>query len=124
MKKHSEVKSQYSNHFIGWMPNDPIAIEKWSAKIRKLAEDNPRPLIEPIADFQEMVYADPVLYANVQGMLQQVAFVPQIQLVPSGVAPIHTPEPPVPIHNMQQLKQISEMLAVKQLPGNTIPRPA
>jgi phosphatidylserine decarboxylase len=55
----------------GWLPRDPQAVENWIRKLRKLAIENPRPLIRPIAEFQQMVYSDPVLYANVQGMFAE-----------------------------------------------------
>jgi len=71
MENTTNTKSQYANTLIGWLPNNAEAIFLWSEKIKKLAEDNPRPLIEPIKDFKKMVYDDPVLYANVQGMFAE-----------------------------------------------------
>ncbi len=54
-----------------WLPRDPEAIERWMLKLKKSAKENPRPLIKPIEDFKQMVYSDPVLYANVQGMFAE-----------------------------------------------------
>ena len=55
----------------GWLPRDPEKVERWIQKLRKLAIEHPRPLIPPIAEFRQMVYSDPVLYANVQGMFAE-----------------------------------------------------
>lgn len=55
----------------GWLPRDPEEVERWIRKLRKHASEHPRPFIPPIAEFQQMVYSDPVLYANVQGMFAE-----------------------------------------------------
>ncbi|HEV7239892.1 MAG TPA: phosphatidylserine decarboxylase family protein [Thermoanaerobaculia bacterium] len=55
----------------GWLPRDREEIERWIQKLQRLASEHPRPLIRPIAEFQQMVYSDPVLYANVQGMFAE-----------------------------------------------------
>ena len=55
----------------GWLPRDPEAVERWIRKLRKIAVESPHPLIPPIAEFQQMVYSDPVLCANVQGMFAE-----------------------------------------------------
>lgn len=57
--------------FIGWMSKNPAEIEQWVQNLKKHVKENPRELIAPIADFQEMVYTDPVLYANFQGMFSE-----------------------------------------------------
>lgn len=54
-----------------WLPRDPREVERWIQKLRKRAAESPRPLIPPVAEFQQMVYSDPVLYANVQGMFAE-----------------------------------------------------
>lgn len=54
-----------------WLPRDPEAVEFWIQKLKMRASENPQPLIPPIAEFQQMVYSDPVLYANVQGMFAE-----------------------------------------------------
>ena len=56
---------------LGWVTKDHLEIEQWIQKLKKSAKDNPRPLIEPIQDLKQMVYTDPVLYANVQGMFAE-----------------------------------------------------
>jgi phosphatidylserine decarboxylase len=56
---------------LGWVTKDHLEIEEWIVKLKKTAEINPRPLIEPIKALQQMVYTDPVLYANVQGMFAE-----------------------------------------------------
>jgi len=55
----------------GWLPQDPQSVQQWIRKLRKKAATSPRPLIPPIAAFQQMVYADPVLYGNVQAMFTE-----------------------------------------------------
>src|SRR5882672_6756613 len=55
----------------GWLPRDPEGSQRWIQKLKQIAADSPRPLIPPIAEFQQMVYSDPVLYANVQGMFAE-----------------------------------------------------
>lgn len=55
----------------GWLSSDPIVIEDWIVSLRKCNKDYPRPLIEPIQEFKDMVYGDPTLYANFQGMFAQ-----------------------------------------------------
>ena len=58
----------------GWLPKNPQAIEQWTQKIMQLAKRNPKPLLPEIATFKEMVYSDPVLYANVQGMFSEAHY--------------------------------------------------
>lgn len=58
-------------HLGGWLPRDPREVERWIQKLKKIATESPRPLIPPVAEFQQMVYSDPVLYANVQGMFAE-----------------------------------------------------
>jgi len=55
----------------GWLPRDPVEVERWIQKLKRLASKSPRPLIAPIAELQQMVYSDPVLYSNVQGMFAE-----------------------------------------------------
>jgi phosphatidylserine decarboxylase len=54
-----------------WLPRDPEAVESWIRKLKKHASEKPQPFIPPISEFQQMVYSDPVLYANVQGMFAE-----------------------------------------------------
>lgn len=61
----------------GWLPQNPQIIEDWILKIKKNAQKNPTPLIPEIAEFQNLVYSDPVLYANVQGMFAEAHFLKQ-----------------------------------------------
>ena len=56
---------------LGWLPKDPSVIETWIEGLRASAKNNPAPLIEPIAEFKQMVYSDPVMYANFQGMFAE-----------------------------------------------------
>lgn len=55
----------------GWLPRDPRAVERWIQKLERHARKHPRPLIRPIAELQQMVYSDPVLYGNVQSMFAE-----------------------------------------------------
>ena len=57
-----------------WLPQDPQIIENWTQKIRKFTKKYPTFLIPEIAEFQNLVYSDPVLYANVQGMFAEAHF--------------------------------------------------
>lgn len=57
-----------------WLPQDPQIIENWIQKIKNFTQKNPTPLIPQIAEFQNLVYSDPVLYANVQGMFAEAHF--------------------------------------------------
>lgn len=61
----------------GWLPRDPLHTEQWIKKLKQKIKASPQPLIEPIAALQQMVYADPVLYANVQGMFAEAHFLKQ-----------------------------------------------
>lgn len=61
----------------GWLPKNPIVIEQWVTKLRKSVENNPQALIPEIQAFQQMVYSDPVLYANVQGMFAEAHYLKQ-----------------------------------------------
>lgn len=61
----------------GWLPHNPVPVEHWIQKLRRKVKAAPRPLIEPISSLQQMVYADPVLYANVQGMFAEAHFLKQ-----------------------------------------------
>lgn len=58
----------------GWLPRNPLVIEKWIQKLRKNAKANPQALIPEIQNFRDMVYSDPVLYANVQGMFSEAHY--------------------------------------------------
>lgn len=58
-------------HLGGWLPRDHEEVERWIQKLKQFAIEHPRPLIRPIAEFRQMVYSDPVLYANVQGMFAE-----------------------------------------------------
>lgn len=55
----------------GWLPQDPEHVEHWIQKLRKKVKATPQQLIEPISTLRQMVYADPVLYSNVQGMFAE-----------------------------------------------------
>ncbi|HEU0124854.1 phosphatidylserine decarboxylase family protein [Flavobacterium sp.] len=57
-----------------WLPQDPQIIENWTQKIRNFTKKYPTFLIPEIAEFQNLVYSDPVLYANVQGMFAEAHF--------------------------------------------------
>ncbi len=54
-----------------WLPRDPREVERWIQKLKKRAKANPQPLVPPIAQFQQMVYSDPVLHANVVAMFAE-----------------------------------------------------
>ena len=50
----------------GWLPQDPVEIERWIEKLRRQVKENPVPMNPNVWDLQQMVYGDPVLYANFQ----------------------------------------------------------
>jgi len=54
-----------------WLPKNPVEIERWIQRLKKRSIEQPQPLIQPIADLQQMVYSDPVLYGNVQAMFAE-----------------------------------------------------
>jgi phosphatidylserine decarboxylase len=55
----------------GWLPHDPKHVDGWIRKLKKSVVDRPRELVEPIREFEQMVYSDPVLYANVSMMFAE-----------------------------------------------------
>lgn len=55
----------------GWLPRESEEVPRWIRKLKKTAAKSPRPFIPPIAEFQQMVYSDPVLYANVEAMFAE-----------------------------------------------------
>ncbi|WP_264542727.1 MULTISPECIES: phophatidylserine decarboxylase associated domain-containing protein [Flavobacterium] len=57
-----------------WLPKNPQAVEFWIKKLKKSVAENPQPFIPEIAEFQQMVYSDPVLYANMQGMFSEAHY--------------------------------------------------
>ena len=57
-----------------WLPQDPQIIENWISKIKEFTKKNPTPFIPEIVEFQNLVYSDSVLYANVQGMFAEAHF--------------------------------------------------
>ena len=57
----------------GWLPHDLGRIDLWIRDLKKRVDANPRPLIKPIREFQEMVYQDPVLHHNIFKMFQEAA---------------------------------------------------
>jgi len=56
---------------LGWVTKNHVEIEQWIQKLKESAKNNPHALIDPIQELKEMVYTDPVLYANVQGMFAE-----------------------------------------------------
>lgn len=77
MSKEIKTASAKPNSFSGlghWLSSNPLLVENWIKKLKNLAQTQPKPLIKPIEDFKQMVYADPVLYANVQGMFAEAHY--------------------------------------------------
>ncbi|MDP5199712.1 phosphatidylserine decarboxylase family protein [Flavobacterium sp. DG2-3] len=71
-----------------WLPQDPQIIENWTLKLKEFTKKNPTPLIPEIVEFQNMVYSDPVLYANVQGMFAEAHFLKQSTPLPWEPEPV------------------------------------
>jgi phosphatidylserine decarboxylase len=55
----------------GWLPHDPEHVESWIRKLKKSVSERPRALVEPIRELEQLVYHDPVLYANVSMMFAE-----------------------------------------------------
>lgn len=70
-KNEKSEKPHFSNGALGWISTTHQATEEWIQKLSKFVRANPCPLIEPIQELHEMVFTDPVLYANVQGMFAE-----------------------------------------------------
>lgn len=58
----------------GWLPKDPKHVGYWIRKLKKAVAERPSVLIDPIQEFKDMVYSDPVLYANVAMMFSEAYF--------------------------------------------------
>lgn len=58
----------------GWLPKDPKHVGNWIRKLKSTLASKPVNLIEPIQDFKDMVYSDPVLSANVAMMFSEADF--------------------------------------------------
>lgn len=63
-----------STRLGGWLPKDPKHVGNWIRKLKQIVAERPCDLIEPIKEFQEMVYSDPVLSANVSMMFSEAYF--------------------------------------------------
>jgi phosphatidylserine decarboxylase len=55
----------------GWLPEDPVEIERWIQKLRQRAAEQPQPFIPPIVALRDMVYSDPVLQGTVEAMFAE-----------------------------------------------------
>lgn len=58
----------------GWLPKNPRHTSTWIRRLRKAAAERSQELTGPIQAFQDMVYANPVLYASAQMMFSEAAF--------------------------------------------------
>jgi hypothetical protein len=43
----------------GWLPHNPKHVDSWIRKLKKSVGDPPRELVEPIREFEQVVYRDP-----------------------------------------------------------------
>jgi phosphatidylserine decarboxylase len=55
----------------GWLPQDPALINRWIRKLKKYVASQPRDLVEPIAEFRDMVISDSVLHVQVDAMFAE-----------------------------------------------------
>jgi phosphatidylserine decarboxylase len=55
----------------GWLPQDPLEIERWRQKLKKLASERALPWIPPIVEFKQMVDSDPVLSGTCTAMFAE-----------------------------------------------------
>ncbi len=61
-----------AGHRLGrWLPPSHAHVDGWIRKLRAKAAERPRDLVEPIKEFQEMVYADRVLHASMAAMFAE-----------------------------------------------------
>jgi phosphatidylserine decarboxylase len=72
----------------GWLPQDPAHIDRWIRRLKKFVADHPRDLVEPIAEFQNMVNSDSVLHAQVDAMFEEAW--EQKKLTPLGQLEVRT----------------------------------
>src|SRR4051812_47642199 len=54
-----------------WLPRNSRHIDAWIRRLKKSVRERPRDLVEPIRKFEEMVYSDRVLHANVAAMFAE-----------------------------------------------------
>jgi phosphatidylserine decarboxylase len=55
----------------GWLPEDTEQTDRWIRRLKKFVADHPRDLVEPIAEFRDMVHSDPVLHAQAEAMFEE-----------------------------------------------------
>lgn len=72
----------------GWLPQDPDHIDRWIRRLKKFVAAHPRDLVEPIAEFQDMVHSDSVLHAQVDAMFEEA--LEQKKLTPLGQLEVRT----------------------------------
>lgn len=54
-----------------WLPSDQGAIDDWIRRLKKRIAERPLPLVPPIRELRDMVYADTVLHATVAAMFAE-----------------------------------------------------
>jgi phosphatidylserine decarboxylase len=72
----------------GWLPQDPAHIDRWIRRLKKFVANHPRDLVEPIAEFQDMVNSDSVLHTQVDAMFEEAW--EQKKLTPLGQLEVRT----------------------------------
>ncbi|MGE3800683.1 MAG: phosphatidylserine decarboxylase, partial [Candidatus Kapaibacterium sp.] len=72
----------------GWIPEDYTHVERWIRRLEKYVADQPRDLVPPIAELQEMVNADRVLHAQVEAMFVEAC--QHEKLTPLGQIQVRT----------------------------------
>ncbi|MCB0712600.1 MAG: phosphatidylserine decarboxylase family protein [Ignavibacteriae bacterium] len=72
----------------GWIPEDYTHVERWIRRLEKYVADQPRDLVLPIAELQEMVNADRVLHAQVEAMFAEAC--QHEKLTPLGQIQVRT----------------------------------
>ncbi|MGY3887933.1 phosphatidylserine decarboxylase family protein [Aeromonas aquatica] len=55
----------------GWVPQDQAHIRRWIARLQKYVAQQPRPLVQPIAQLRDLVNADPALHAQADAMFEE-----------------------------------------------------
>lgn len=71
MIKSNDLTRPKGHRLGGWMPPSHTQVDNWIRRLKAELAEHPRELVEPIAEFQEMVYADRTLHATMALMFAE-----------------------------------------------------
>ncbi|HEY2293808.1 MAG TPA: hypothetical protein VGM86_24145, partial [Thermoanaerobaculia bacterium] len=64
MENHKHLEPAFGR--VGrWLPRNSRHTDAWIRRLKRSVRERPRPLVEPILEFERMVDSDPVLHTNV-----------------------------------------------------------